>query len=250
MLEKEEFLYQIMGKISEADAPIVFKGAMITKLILAENGFTELERVTKDIDANWIGSPPSTSEIVDIINHSFGELKDQVYAVAFREYGEKMSAGISIRDKKTDDEIVSMDIDMRPIYGCKLYHYGEIAIHGVIPDSVLSDKISVLSGERIFRRVKDVLDVYAVARCLEINTVQIYSALDKIGRELGSFEAFLTRRADLEHAYGKMRGIINKPDFDSVYTYLCRFLEPFITRDKSPKVWHSSETSWGFIVDK
>ena len=52
MTEKERFMYLIMGKISESDAPIVFKGAMITKLILSEGGYTALERQTKDIDAN------------------------------------------------------------------------------------------------------------------------------------------------------------------------------------------------------
>ena len=55
MTEHERLMYQILGRISEANIPLVFKGALITKLILTENGFTTLERQTKDIDANWIG---------------------------------------------------------------------------------------------------------------------------------------------------------------------------------------------------
>ena len=34
MTDRENIMYQILGKISETDAPIVFKGALITKLIL------------------------------------------------------------------------------------------------------------------------------------------------------------------------------------------------------------------------
>ena len=88
------------------------------------------------------------------------------------------------------------------------------------------------------------MDVYALAHCLEIHTSNIYTALEKAERVLGSFESFLTRRADLEHAYGKMRGIIGKPDFSSVYSYLEKFLEPFITRNESLKVWRSDEDMW------
>ena len=131
MTDKENFMYKIMGKISGTDAPIVFKGALITKLILADGGYTSLERQTRDVDANWVGKPPSMNVLVDTINNSLGELKEQIYAVAFREYGDKMSAGISIREKQTDDEIITMDIDMRPIQGSKIYHYGKISVKGV-----------------------------------------------------------------------------------------------------------------------
>ena len=117
MKEKEAFTYQIMGKITESGAPIVFKGAMITKLILAENGYTELERQTKDIDANWLGAPPPMDVIVGTISRALIGLSPAVRAVAFREYGDKMSAGVSIRELQTDEEVISMDIDMRPIQG-------------------------------------------------------------------------------------------------------------------------------------
>jgi len=58
MTEHERLMYQVLGRISDSDAPLVFKGALITKLILVENGFTNLERRTKDIDANWVTAPP------------------------------------------------------------------------------------------------------------------------------------------------------------------------------------------------
>jgi hypothetical protein len=133
---------------------------------------------------------------------------------------------------------------IKPVIGDRLYHFGKAAIRGVLPDAVLCDKISVLSSERIFRRAKDVLDVYALAHCLEVRTVNIYTAIEKAERALGSFELFLARRADLEHAYQKMRGIMGKPDFDSVYLYLGKFLEPFITQDRAPKVWHNRNAVW------
>ena len=83
-----------------------------------------------------------------------------------------------------------------------------------------------------------------MANCLNIRTADIYNALEKAERALGSFEAFITRRSDLEHAYNKMRGVIGKPDFDDVYLFLGKFLEPFIQLDRSPKVWYGDTVSW------
>jgi len=110
MTEHEKLMYRVLGSISESDAPIVFKGALITKLVLAENGYNTIERYTKDIDANWTGATPSMEDLVDTINDALGDMREQFHAVAFREYEEKKSAGISIVRNGTDDEVVLMDI--------------------------------------------------------------------------------------------------------------------------------------------
>jgi len=245
MTEKEQFMYLLMGSISDSDAPIVFKGAMVIKLILSENGYTALERQTKDIDANWVGAPPSMGALVDTINHSLGKLKNHIYAVAFREYGEKMSAGVSIREERTNEEIISMDIDIRPIHGSKIYHYGEIGVKGVLVDEVLSDKLTVLSKKRIFRRVKDMVDIFALAHCVKVNTLEIFEVFKKSPeREIGSFDEFIHGRHDVEHAYNRLRGIENKPPFDQVYEYVMHFIQPFANRDMTPRVWNSEKASW------
>jgi len=245
MTEKERFMYLLMGKISASDAPIVFKGAMVTKLILAEGSYTALERQTKDIDANWVGPLPSMNVLVDTVNYSLGELKEQVYATAFREYGDKMSAGVSIRERQTDEEIISMDIDMRPIHGSRIYHHGEISVKGVLVDEVLADKLTVLSKQRIFRRVKDMVDIYALAHCVEVNTTNIYALIKKNpDREFGAFDEFTQRRQDVEHAYDRLRGVTNKPPFSQIYDYIMSFIQPFASGDETPRVWSSEKLSW------
>lgn len=101
MTQHEHLMYQVLGKMTESNLPIVFKGALITKLVLAEHDYTKLDRKTIDIDANWVGTPPTMEILVDSINESFGDMQNLFYAVATREYGEKKSAGISVRDKNT-----------------------------------------------------------------------------------------------------------------------------------------------------
>lgn len=38
MTEREKLMYRIIGNISESNAPIIFKGGLITKLILMQIG--------------------------------------------------------------------------------------------------------------------------------------------------------------------------------------------------------------------
>lgn len=57
---EEEFLYNLMIKMYELRAPIVFKGAMILKAVQRVYGNpTGLVRETHDIDGDWIGDTPS-----------------------------------------------------------------------------------------------------------------------------------------------------------------------------------------------
>ena len=65
--ERENLMYEIIGRISAMDAPIIFKGALITKLVLAEHDFSAISRGTVDIDANWMGVPPTADRLVDYI---------------------------------------------------------------------------------------------------------------------------------------------------------------------------------------
>jgi hypothetical protein len=247
MTGREKIMYQILGKICEANAPLVFKGALITKLILAEYGYTALERQTRDIDANWIGVPPPMSELENTVNRSLKTMDGEFRAKAFREYGDKKSAGLYIIENATDEKIVTMDIDIRPICGSKTYHYGEVGIRGVLANEILADKITVLSGIRLFRRAKDLVDVYALTYCVEVLTIKIFEVIKSKQLDLGGFDELLTRRNDVEHAYNKLQGVENKPPFDDIYLYLKEFVYPFVQKDETPRIWSSGNREWNDV---
>ena len=245
MTENEKLMLDIMGKVSSSDAPIVFKGAMITRLILAENNFDVAGRATRDTDANWVGNPPSMSHLVETINSSLGDLQNKIQAVPIRDYSDTKSAGVSIIDKDTKEELFSMDISVKPVYGAKIYYHGDIGIKGVLPNEILADKISVMSSSRIFRRMKDCFDVYALSHCVEIKPAEILTVIDAKNHKLLSFDEFQNRTQDLKHAYSKLKGIANKPDFDVVYGYLQEFIKPFKQRDPIVQIWDAENTKWG-----
>lgn len=245
MTDREKLMYQILGKISDLDLPIVFKGALITKLILVEQDFNEIRRMTKDIDANWVDTPPSMDHLVNTINLAISHLGNQYLAEMSRVYSEKQSAGISIKERSTGDEIISMDIDIKPLISSRIYYLGETSIKGVLANEILADKISSISSNAVYKhRAKDIVDVYALSHCVEINVDEILEICKKAGREIQAFDAFFNRRADVEHAYNKLRGIEGKPEFSDVHKYLIRFIQPFKDKEKTYKIWNCRTAEW------
>jgi len=246
MTEQEKLMLGIMGRISNTDAPLVFKGALITKLILSEHGFETVARATTDMDANWTGSPPSMDYLVNVINQSLGDIQYTYSAQAVREYKTGRSAGVSIVNKNTDKAIFTMDISMKPVQGSKLYFFGDIGIRGVLPDEVLADKIAVISSRLLFRRMKDLVDVYALSHCVSVRTRAIAEICSAKGREIEGFDAFLNRMPDVEHAYNRLKDIEGKPAFDSIYSYMREFVKPFSMNERLNAIWDSDSVSWRY----
>jgi len=141
-----------------------------------------------------------------------------------------------------------MDISIKHVINSRIYHYGEAEIKGVLANEILADKISVLSQHLVFRRAKDIVDVYALAHCVKIYTQEIFEIYkNNPTRDVGVFDEFYTRRQDVEHAYNKLTGISGKPPFDDVYSYLSKFLHPFANQDEISKVWNGNTASWDIL---
>jgi hypothetical protein len=109
---------------------------------------------------------------------------------------------------------------------------------------VVSDKISVVASDKVFRRVKDLIDLYALARCVTVRTVDIRGVWRRESRVIGAFDAFGNRQGDLRHSYEKLRRVDTKPEFDVIYGYLTRFLTPFIEAGTAALVWDSGKSGW------
>lgn len=50
-----DFLYRVMEELSNEGVPVVFKGAMVLNLAIRKNNPSNVERLTRDIDGDWIG---------------------------------------------------------------------------------------------------------------------------------------------------------------------------------------------------
>jgi len=251
MTFEETLLYRLAGELAKAEAPVVFKGALVTKLILMENDYDKL-RHTRDIDINWAKEPfPPAEELIEWMNKSLCKIQDGLYAAVKREYIPGVqAAGFYILDRNTGKRVTSIDVNAE--FSCKsrIYNFENAVFKGVLPSEILADKISVLSGARIFRRAKDIIDVYALSQCLDIQMGEILNICEEKGRKLGSFDDFRNRKTDLEHAYNKLAGVENKPPFADVYAHVNNFIRPFVEKHELNLFWDHKYQTWGTNVFK
>ena len=151
----------------------------------------------------------------------------------FRMYGEGRSAGFDLTDRATGETLFSMDIDVnRPIPPTKLYEVDGLCFRGVSSSQMIADKVAAISTDKVFRRVKDVVDLYYISKVFGFDRTDVMQTLKNSGRALDSFNGFLHRTEELKHSYEKFRfaGGVDKPPFEDVYSTVKSYI-----RDVLPK---------------
>ena len=129
MTDSERLMYDVMGAFARGNVPVIYYGAMVTKLILLEHGFADFARETQDIDASCAGdNPPPMEKLTPMLNAALSGLG--LTAAVKREYREKMSAGYRVIDAGGDVKL-SIDIDMRTAVDSRKYQFGNITFQGV-----------------------------------------------------------------------------------------------------------------------
>ena len=234
---EEKLMYTVMKAIYDSGIPISFKGSMVRKACLMEAGYTEDTRHTVDIDANWNSDTPPTGEQMEeslqiALKKSGIDLEVSIY----RPYGESRSAGFELKDRDTGDVVFSMDIDVnRPIPPTKIYVVDGLQFRGVASSQMIADKVSVLSSEKVFRRIKDVVDLYYISKVFRFHKTDVLQTLKNSGRSLGDFCGFLHRIEDLRHSYEKFRfeGDVYKPPFEEVYRTVKAYIKDVLPREKN-----------------
>ena len=207
---------------------------MVLKACLLEAGYSEEIRHTVDIDANWYSdTPPSDEQMTASLQKALTENGIELKVQNYRPYGEGRSAGFELIDKDTDEVLFSMDIDVnRPVPPTKIYEIAGFRFRGVAPTQMLADKIYVLSTNKIFRRIKDLVDIYYISKVFELNKADIMQTLKNSGRTLEDFKEFLNNKDDLEHAYDKFRftGDALKPPFDKIYCTVKTYIKDVLPK--------------------
>lgn len=233
---EEKLMYAVMKAIFDSGIPINFKGSMVLKACLLEAGYTEETRHTVDIDANWYSDTLQTGEqMVESLQKAIQKSGIGLKVSLYRMYGEGRSAGFELSDSSTGEILFTMDVDVnRPVSETKIYEVADVRFCGVVPSQMIADKLSAISSDKVFRRIKDVVDLYYMSKVFDFNKDDIMQTLSNTGRSLDTFNGFLHRPDDLRHSYEKFRftGDVNKPPFDEVYHSVKAYIKDVLPREK------------------
>ena len=229
---EEKLMYSVMKAIYDSGIPISFKGSMVMKAYLMEAGYTEETRHTVDIDANWYSdTAPTKEQMVESLQKAIQKSGIDLKVDLYRMYGEGRSAGFELSDMDTGEQLFTMDIDVnRPAIQTKVYEVAGVQFRGVVPTQMIADKLSAISTNKVFRRIKDVVDLYYISKVFTFDKTEVLETLGNGGRTLGTFEEFLCRPDDLRHSYEKFRftGNVNKPSFDEVYCAVKEYIKDIL----------------------
>ena len=231
-ITRSKQIIEIMS-ILTSDKRFVGKGGNI--VIANVIGKTNMLRLSGDIDCTAV-SFKDDNEILDCIKKMFPDKHVEIT----RNSGEKRTLQISVgdipidieTDKKSYYDIIKYSIYGSDVQGCSFY-------------DILVDKITVLSSFKIFRRCKDLVDIYNISTNYNVDSKIFKELYNKSGRQIGDFSAFKIQKDNLEHAYSTLdlgEGAV-KEDFSKVYETVERFADGIFFDG----IWDHNLRSWIII---
>ena len=232
----EKQMYRVMKALYESGIPICFKGSMVLKACLNEAGCVDEVRRTVDIDANWNSTePPTAEQLVSSLQSALDRSGLLIDVMIFRMYGEGRSAGFMLTDRATGEELFPMDMDVnRPMPETRLYEIAGLNFRGVSPTQMIADKVTAVSSNKVFRRVKDVIDLYYISKAFPFPKEAVLQTLKNNGRSLERFDGFLKRPDELRYAYNKFRvgDDVEKPPFEEVYLTVKSYIKGILPKER------------------
>lgn len=240
---EEKFLYNLMSMLYSMNAPIVFKGALVLKAIQYQCGNPSgLERETHDLDGDWINGAPSMKYLTQLIQNAVNNLGYDIRVEAYREYGEKKSAGFNFIRRDTNDLFTTMDLSIKANNCIQQYYINGINFCGQSVGKIIIDKISVCASRTIFRRIKDVIDLYILSYCWSGTSNSLIELSKYTGRLIDDLSRLTTYYKELEHAYSKYDNKASVLPFEQIHSRVVTFLAPFISKWDGNFYWNGN--SW------
>ena len=229
---EEKLMYDVMKSIYDSGIPVSFKGSMVLKACLIEAGYTENTRHTVDIDGNrYSNVPPMAEQMVSSLQKAIDAAGIPLKVSIYRMYGEGRSAGFELADPDTEEILFTMDIDVnRPLVESRVYEIEGITFRGFSLTQMIADKVAAISTDKVFRRIKDVVDLYYISHVVDFNGEEVRCKIHESGRTIEDFSGFTQKPEQLAHAYGKFRFSpdVEKPSFEELYqtvkTYISEVL--------------------------
>lgn len=238
-MDSFETRVRLIEELSKLQAPVVFKGCMVLKTLMRDYG-VGTRRGTKDLDIDWVDTSMTQEEITETLNKALSRVAFCLRAELFREFKQYQSAGYKVYFG--EHEMFRCDVNVSECKHTAVYRTANgVAFTGSAPRNILANKLHATSERVVFRRVKDVYDLYLISHLDVFSISETRQVLEDNGEVLGEFKEFLTGTDMLSHAWSKFKGVENKPDFQVLYDRVTHFIKPFIDGVEDNLVWNGTD---------
>ena len=226
----------------------IFKGgtALVTKMV--EQNRLDLYRLTTDIDihcdkyAIWQDFCNNVESILNRNNLNY------VYKITKIRNTSNISSSITFElyDNNINTVIqFKMDMNIKSNNIITVEYSPMLGVNTYDASTMLADKIVVVSSSKVYRRIKDLYDIFVIIslKQLKFSDIQAHIKIKHPNVELTNM-LIQSNFEDLKHAYDKFQGITNKPDFYSLIFIIKNFLEPIYAEYKGDLVWNNTNLRW------
>lgn len=242
----KDFLYCISKELNDLDV-IAVKGyfALMTQISL--KGFN-IDRLSKDLDLQILNSNKWEYVISNIDNiNKHSKLNITYELIKVKEAGNIVKYTV----KYNGNSLFSIDANKDP----KPYQYDKIKIYDIKvnffkPSVMLADKLSSSASSKIYRRTKDLYDIYLLSTIFEFKLPKLVKCINsKRNIDTNHIELYNPRNLDdLKRGYNslKLKEGSPKPEFEEVYEKLKYFTYPIYMslKESNPNRLYWNKEEW------
>lgn len=211
----------------------IIKGGSALMLSLKEENESSFIRETTDIDIHceskdiWYKFVNDCEDLFN--NNKNGFIFKLVKERKLTEETSSSSLKFNVTNHKNESCTVKVDMNIKSNDVIGYEKFNSIDLNHFDYYTMLSDKIVVCCSHKIFRRIKDLYDLYAITKTNNVKLIELAKRI-KIKHNTDKLEIFINEYTykDLEHAYNKYKGFPINRNFDELYIYVVNFLKPFI----------------------
>lgn len=228
------YVLQVMTRqiaISGYNRYFVLKGGTAFMSMLHENNLDVYMRSTRDIDLHVNSESAWQSfkrDVVQILNSNQYGVQYKVTRFKNRSTTLDSIALVALYNGKEYN--LKIDMNVSPFKTITVTYLNSTGMNAYDCDTMIADKISAICSQRIYRRVKDLYDLYVLSQIRQYSLSDLVSHLRIKRPEFFSSGVNMLvsqNYVTLEHAYFKYKGILNKPEFDVVFKICSSFICPF-----------------------
>lgn len=140
---------------------------------------------------------------------------------------------------------IGIDLNVAPMHIISIDYTDTFNIPTYDIYTMLADKMAVMCNRVIFRRIKDLYDIYAILHLADISYAQLWQRVERKRPGVVSQRNYMLlpeHYDSLQHAFTQFKGIEQHHDFDSIISVVSYFMTKYMKGDVV--IWDHNQLIW------